>query len=82
MTSLANLAAADTLARPDHKCGICWALETLDPTAAAYLQAAIDNASVKAAEIQRALATEGHDVGANTVSRHRRALCAGRRMAA
>ena len=79
--SLSDLASSPAT-RPDHKCGICWALETLDSTAAAYLQAAIDNASVKASEIQQALATEGHNVGGGAVSRHRRRLCAGQRAAA
>lgn len=81
MATLDTLAAR-TPGRPDHTCSVCWALQTLPTTAAAYLESALDNPGVTLAEISRALTDEGHPVASVTVGRHRRAECAGRRDAA
>ena len=68
--------------RPDHVCGVCWALQTLPKTDARHLATALANPGIRHAEISRALTTHGHDVNAVTVGRHRRSECAGQRQAA
>ena len=81
MVTLDTLASRPNNGRPDHVCSVCWAIQTLDATAAAYLESALDNPAVKSSEIAAALTTEGHDTGAHTISRHRRGLCSGKRAA-
>lgn len=78
MASLATL-ARQTGQRPDHLCGVCHAIDTIDKPMSAHLTKALSNPAVRNVEIGSALALEGFDIGAHTISRHRRNLCAGGR---
>ena len=75
-----NLAAslakhAPTLKGP--RCTVCQLLSDLDDANAAVLHAALADANYTHNGIARALRAEGYQVGAGTISRHRKGECVG-----
>ena len=82
MTPSLDALAGQPATRPDHTCGVCWALQELSPKQSGLLRQALDNPGVKLREIVDALSPLGHIVNRDTVSRHRRRECKGQRQAA
>jgi len=64
--------------RPNYggtRCAVGRTLDLMDPDDRAALQAALDNRGIQGAGISLVLRDNGHDVGDQAVSRHRRGVC-------
>jgi hypothetical protein len=70
------LAAEKATATKGPPCGMAVILARLTPEDSAALQAYLADQQITTTIILRALTTEGHKVGQNTVQRHRRGICA------
>lgn len=75
--ALSDALKAETSKRPGPRCTLCVLDDTLTPADRAALHAAMDDGSVTSSAISRALVTEGHDIRAETVRRHRAKQCGG-----
>ena len=60
-------------------CTVCKLMDNLDPADVATLKEALASPLYTHAGISRALKAEGHLIGAETVSRHRKGDCLGTR---
>ena len=56
-------------------CGVSAVLETLADDDRAALLDALGNGAYRSSDITRALQDEGHEIGYDAVSRHRRGAC-------
>ncbi len=64
--------------RPGPTCTVCILIPTLPASDQSALEAAMTDLAVTASAIARALQSEGHDVSAETLRRHRSQRCAKR----
>jgi ribulose bisphosphate carboxylase small subunit len=72
--SLSDLIAAERKS-PGTKCTISTILPKLNKADAATLVAALASKDVTTAQLHRALLKAGHQIGRETVNRHRRGEC-------
>lgn len=75
--SLSDALKYEASRKPGPRCSICILIPTLDKPEAAALVAALDDGAVTSSAISRALNSEGHEIRAETVRRHRAKECAG-----
>ena len=80
MLNLDDLAARPH-ARSPRECQVAYAMRTLTESQADALARAIDNPSVRHAEIAAALIALGYSTNDTNIGRHRRHLCQCRRAA-
>lgn len=75
--SLADALAQHARTLKGPRCTVCQLLKTLDAVDAKILREALADPSFTHNGIARALRAEGHQVGAGTLSRHRKGECLG-----
>lgn len=76
MGSLLARFEASSTAQKGPRCTVALVLGQLAPDDAADLEVALESPEVTAKAIARVLAEDGHNIGAQSVSRHRRRDCA------
>jgi hypothetical protein len=73
--ALSDAIKAEAEKKPGPKCSTCLLVATLEPEDQEALAAALADLSITTAAIRRALATEGHEVRAENLQRHRNRDC-------
>jgi len=74
--ALSDALKAEALKRPGPLCTVCILITTLTKSDVEALDAAMADLAVTSSAIARALQSEGHEVRAETVRRHRAKQCA------
>lgn len=75
--SLSDALKAESSKRPGPRCTVCIVSASLPKSDADALNSAMADLAVTSSAIARALQSEGHEVRAETVRRHRHKECSG-----
>jgi len=66
-------------AKPNHECGVCYLIRTLEPVETDALERVLSHEGVTFREISDRLIANGYHIDQQTVSRHAQGQCRARR---